>query len=127
MAIEMLEEAGVILAERRTAELAQSIANARAESQSAPKTARIDPSALKIESGIALPELEPVFKRSAWPELLAKMAVGDSIFIEGGTIAKYAYVRAIAKKQDITVTFRKSQHGVRMWRIATPVVDDDGL
>lgn len=87
-----------------------------------------DPDALKIDKNVAMPAAVSFDKGpSKWIGLLNKMAVGDSVFLKDTTMAKVGYVRAIAKTNGMAVSMRVRDNGIRMWRVALPVVTDDGL
>lgn len=87
-----------------------------------------DPDALNIDKNVAMPAAVSFDKGpSKWIGLLNKMAIGDSVFLKDTTMAKVGYVRAIAKTNGMAVSMRVRDNGIRMWRVALPVVTDDGL
>ncbi len=86
---------------------------------------QVDPGALTIESNIEIPPpREKKGRVSGWVPLLQKMKVGESVNVPNTTPARLSYIRAIAKKLNLSVVVRSSPDGARVWRVGTDSFED---
>ena len=84
-----------------------------------PKRARVDLSAITIEPGIPIPKIERATP-TRWPDVLAKMAVGDSFALPAtGAAAARKAVSADTKATGRTYTVHSlPADTIRIWRTA---------
>lgn len=83
-----------------------------------PKRARVDLSAITIEPGIPIPEIERATP-TRWPDVLARLAVGDSFALPATAAAARKAVSADTKATGRTYTVRSlPDQTIRIWRTA---------
>ena len=91
--------------------------------KAAPRRQNLDPRRLTIESEIAVPTTPPR-KQSKWIPVLQRMSVGDSLLVKDATLARMRYVRNVAARLGMNIVARRTDDGVRLWKVASGAMGD---